>query len=104
LSNARTVRETQTEKSLEDAVHETLPRGPGGDLGTLLVDVVPVEFTTASVNVHLSGAEPSLTLPEVSGNPESSNDEDGEVCLEEVFGSTKRLADRRDSSVELMLF
>jgi hypothetical protein len=64
---------------LEDAVEETLPRGPGGDLGTLRVDEVPVEFTTASVNVHLSSAEPSLTLPEVSGNPKGSNDEDSEV-------------------------
>jgi hypothetical protein len=73
-------------------VEETLPRGPSSNLGALPVDQIPVELTTASVNIHLSGAEPSLTLPEVTGNPKSGNDEDGEISLEEVARRTSLLA------------
>ena len=86
-------------------MEETLPRGPGGNLGTLPVDKVPVKLTATSVNIHLSGTEPSFTLPEVTGNPEGGNDEDGEVGLEEILGGTDLLASReingRDGSVEL---
>jgi len=86
-------------------VEETLPRGPGGNLGTLPVDKVPVKLTATSVNIHLSGTEPSFTLPEVTGNPEGGNDEDGEVGLEEILGGTDLLASREidggDGRVEL---
>lgn len=73
-------------------MHETPPCGPSGNHGALLVDVVPVKLTAASVDVHLSGAEPSLALPEVASEPEGANNKDGEVGLEEVGGSTSLLA------------
>lgn len=95
-----------TRNCLEDAVEETLPRGPSGNLGTLPVDQVPVKLTTASVDIHLRSAEPTLTLPEVTGNPEGGNDKDGKVGLEKVARGTSLLAgweaERRDSSVELV--
>lgn len=77
---------------LKDASGKTLPGGPGLHLLALLVDEVPVELTAAGINVHLSGPEPSLTLPEVSSNPESTDDEEGEVGHEEVFSGTNLLA------------
>lgn len=87
-------------------MHETLPRGPSGNLGTLPVDQVPVKLTTASVDIHLSSAEPTLTLPEVTGNPEGADDKDGKVSLEKVARGTSLLTGRqvegRDSSVELV--
>lgn len=87
-------------------MEETLPRGPTGNLGTLLVDQVPVKLTTASVDIHLSSAEPTLTLPEVTGNPEGADDKDGKVSLEKFARGTSLLTGRqvegRDSSVELV--
>lgn len=86
---------------LENAGGETLPRRPSLHLLTLAVDQVPVELTTAGINIHLSGPEPSLALPEVSTNPEGGDDEGRKVRLEELRGSTGLGADGRDSSVEL---
>jgi hypothetical protein len=86
---------------LEDAVESTLPRGPRLDLLALPVNGVPVEFTTAGVNVHLRGAKPSLALPEVAADPEERDDEEGEVVLEEGLGGTNAHTNRRDGSVEL---
>lgn len=77
---------------LEDAGKETLPCGPGLHLLTLGIDEIPVKLTTASVDVHLGGSQPALALPEVTGNPEGSDDEDGKVSLEEIRGSTDVLA------------
>lgn len=94
-----------TRTCLEDAVHETLPCGPRGNFGTLPVDQVPVELTATSVDIHLSGAKPSLALPEVTSDPEDGNNENGEVRLKKVFGSSSLLAlwktEGRDGSVEL---
>jgi hypothetical protein len=88
---------------LENAVNQAPPRGPGLDLLALAVDEVPVEFTTTSVDIHLCGAEPSLTLPEVTADPEGSDDKGGEVSLEEVRCGTgiSDSADGRNGSVEL---
>jgi hypothetical protein len=61
---------------LKDAGHEALPRRPGLHLLALLVDEVPVKLTATSVDIHLCGSEPTLLLPEVTGDPESTNDED----------------------------
>jgi hypothetical protein len=86
-------------------VEETLPRRPGLDLLALAVDEIPVELTTTSVDIHLCGSEPALALPEVTGDPESTDNESSKVGLEEVRGGTGLLAlwevKRRDSSVEL---
>jgi hypothetical protein len=73
-------------------VEETLPCRPGLDLLALAVDQVPVELTTTSVNVHLCGSEPALALPEVTGDPESTDNKGSEVGLEEIRGGTGLLA------------
>lgn len=90
---------------LEEVVESALPCGPSLHLLALGVDEVPVELTAASINVHLSSAEPALLLPEITGEPESGNDEGSKVGREEVRGGTNLLAiletDGRDSSVEL---
>lgn len=84
-------------------MHEALPRRPGLDLLTLAVDEVPVEFTTAGVDIHLCGAKPSLLLPEIASNPEGSDDERGEVGLEEIGCGSSFAGDTDggDGSVEL---
>jgi hypothetical protein len=84
-------------------VEGTLPHRPGRNLRTLAVDEVPVKLTTASVNIHLGGPEPSSALPEVTDDPESGDDEEGEVGLEELRSSTGVAdgTDGRDSGVEL---
>jgi hypothetical protein len=84
-------------------VSETLPRRPGLDLLALAIDEVPVELTAASIDIHLGSPEPPGTLPEVSANPESGNDKESKIGLEEIFGGTNVLADRRDGSVELLV-
>lgn len=89
-------------RHLEDAGEETLPRGPLLHLLALAVDEVPVEFATAGVNIHLGSPEPSSALPEVTTDPESNNDEQSEVGLEEVLGCADALADGRDSGVKLV--
>lgn len=86
---------------LEDTGSKTLPRGPGLHLLALTVDEIPVQLTTAGIDIHLSGPEPSGALPEVSSNPEDRDNKESEVRLEEVLGGTKVLADGRNSSVEL---
>lgn len=92
-------------RCLENAVEETLPCGPSGNLSTLPVDEIPVKLTATTVDIHLSGAKPSLALPEVTSNPEGGNNENGKVSLEEIRSSSGLLAfwevERRDSSVEL---
>ena len=86
---------------LEDTGDETLPRRPSLHLLALAVDKIPVELTTAGIDIHLRSPEPSSALPEVSGNPEGSNDKESEVSLEEVLGGTDTLADGGNSSVKL---
>lgn len=73
---------------LKDTGSQALPRGPRLHLLALPVDKIPVQLTTAGINVHLSGPEPTLALPEVSRNPKGRDDERGEVGLEELRGST----------------
>jgi hypothetical protein len=92
----------KTWQCLEQAVESALPGGPAPDLLAFLVDKVPVEFTATSVDVHLSGSEPALALPEVADSPEGSDDEEGKVGREEVGSGTDTLSKRRDGSVELV--
>ena len=87
--------------SLEDAGTEALPGWPGLHLLALAVNQVPVKLTAARIDVHLGGSEPSLALPEISGDPESSDDEDGQVGLEEVVGGSEPGTNGGDGSVEL---
>lgn len=93
---------TNMKTRLEDLVESAPPCGPGSHLLALFVDVVPVKLTAPSVNINVFGSEPGLTLPEVTAKPEEQDDGEGEIRLEEAFGSSDALADRRDCSVELI--
>lgn len=102
LYNANTHRHTSDRaECLEDTGTKTLPRRPGLHLLAFAVDEVPVKLTAASVNIHLGGPEPASALPEVSGDPESNDDEESKVGAEEVLSGTNPLANGRDGSVEL---
>lgn len=81
---------------------ETLPRRPSLHLLALAVDEVPVELTTAGVDVHLGSPEPSGALPEIAGSPEQRNYEQRKVGGEEIFSSSDTFANRRDSCVKLL--
>jgi hypothetical protein len=89
------------ERCLENAVQQALPSGPSGHLSSLPVDEVPIELTATSVDIHLGGTKPSFTLPEVPGNPERGDNEDGKIRREEVRSRTKPYANRRHGGVEL---
>jgi hypothetical protein len=88
-------------------VKSALPRGPGLDFLALAVDEIPVQLTTAGINIHLGNCEPSLALPEVTCDPESTNDEEGKVSLEKILGCASLLAGfktkRRNGSVKLVM-
>jgi hypothetical protein len=87
---------------LENAGNKTLPGGPGLHLLALSVDEIPVKLATAGIDVHLSSPEPTLTLPEVTGDPEGTDDKESEVGLEEILSGTDALSDGRNGSVELL--
>ena len=53
----------------------------------VLVDLIPVQFSPAGINVHLLDGKPSLTLPCVAACPEEKHDGHSQVLLEEGFGS-----------------
>lgn len=88
---------------LHDLVQEATPCGPRGNLGTVGVDGVPVELTTAGVDIHLVGSEPTGALPGEADDPEDNDAEQGKLTLEEALdGVQARLADRSSNgSVEL---
>lgn len=73
---------------LEDEMVEPLPRRVASNLGSGGVDRIPVNWSASSVNIHLGGSEPSLTLPEVTADPEAQDDWEGKVGLEEATGIT----------------
>lgn len=89
--------------SLHDLVESTLPGRPRGHLGTVRVDGIPVKLTSASVDIHLVGAEPTSALPEEPNDPEENNDGESEVLLEETIRRVQTRLARRggDGVIEL---
>ena len=72
--------------SLEKLVQNALPGWRRSDLGTEGIDVVPVKLTSASINVNLAHLLPTSAFPEVPNNPESNNDGEAKIRLEETLG------------------
>jgi hypothetical protein len=58
-------------------VHDPLPGRAVGESLALGVDQIPVELTTAAVDVDLVHAQPALSLPEVADSPEQEHDGKG---------------------------
>ena len=65
------------------------------------IDLIPVELTTAGVDVHLVCSEPTGALPEVADDPEEDDDGEGEVGLEEALGVTEGAVGVGERGVEL---
>jgi hypothetical protein len=83
-------------------VQPALPRGPSSHLGTEGADLVPVQISAATVDIHVRSPEPSSPLPEKTNGPEEENAGECEVGLEPVLNSTKALAKRRHRNIELV--
>ena len=86
---------------LENTGGKSLPCRPGLHLLALAVNEIPIELTTAGIDVHLCGPEPTSALPEVTADPEKKDDEEGKVRTKEIFSGTDALANGRNSSIEL---
>jgi hypothetical protein len=87
--------------NLHDLVERTSPSRPGGNLGAVGVDGLPVELTTTTVDIHLVGAEPAGALPGETNDPEEDDNEEGEVAGEETLGVVQFRARGGDGVVEL---
>ena len=87
--------------NLEHASDKTPPSWHGSLFRALLVDVIPVEFSPAAVDVHFGDAKPSAALPQVTGNPENDDDEKRQVFIEKSLSGADALADGGNGSVEL---
>jgi hypothetical protein len=84
--------------TLHDLVEDTAPRGVGRDLGAVGVDGIPVELTTAGVDIHLVGAEPTGALPGETNDPEDDDAEQGKLALEEALDSVETGLANRSSN------
>jgi len=82
-------------------VEPALPGGHGSQLGTVGVDLVPVDLTAAGVDIDLLCAEPTGALPEEAANPEYDDDGKSQVGLEEAFGIVIAATNGAYSDVEL---
>ena len=93
---------TSSRLRLHNLVEESPPPGPAGDLGAIGTDGIPVELTAVAVDVHLAGAEPALTFPQVTDGPEEQDDGSGEEGHEETLSIVDAvLAGREERCVEL---
>lgn len=70
---------------LPDEVDEFSPPRPAGIQATALVNVFPVDGTTASIEIDLVKSEETLALPDVADDPEDENDGHSEHDIEEAF-------------------
>ncbi len=55
---------------------DALPQWRGRHLGTIGVDLIPIQLTPAAVNVNLTQLQPTSALPQVTNRPEKKDDRD----------------------------
>ena len=65
------------------------------------MDILPIDFTTASVKIDLVDSEETTTLPDVANDPEDEDDRDSEHLVEEALDIGEAAAGRADGSEEL---
>jgi hypothetical protein len=53
------------------------------------MDLIPVEISATSVNVHLGCPKPTCTLPKVTDNPEREDNRKSQIGLEETLCGAK---------------
>lgn len=75
-------------RTLEGMSQGTPPSRHSSNLSSVRVDEVPVKLPPASVEINLRGLKPTLTLPNVSADPEETDAEESEVSIEELFGGS----------------
>lgn len=89
--------------TLEGVMKESSPSWPRGNLGSVGVDFIPVQLSTASIDIHLLSPKPASSLPQVADHPEEQDNREGKVRLEEALNSAHARFTRRsnDGGVEL---
>lgn len=80
---------------------EAFPSRHRGKLLAPSVDLIPVVFTATRIHVHISSANPALSLPRQTGKPERENNGKCKVGIEKALGIANSLSNRRNSYVEL---
>ena len=88
-------------KRSDDDVQGSTPLGHGSNPRAFGHDRIPVNFTTAAVDVDLGQLQPSSLFPEVSTDPEENDDKKGKIRLEEALGIVDASPERPDGSVKL---
>lgn len=89
--------------TLEQLVQHPPPSGVRCNLGTIGVDALPVELTSADVDINLVSAEPASTLPGEANEPEHDDDGESETRREETLGSVEAGLANRSSDGRINL-
>jgi hypothetical protein len=77
---------------------------PSRHLSKLLavsVDFIPVVLTATSINIHISGAYPALSLPCEASSPEHQNNGKRQIGVEKALSVADPRSNWRNSHVEL---
>lgn len=73
--------------SLEKLIRNSSPSGPRSTLRLESLKRLIIEFTTTGIDIDFRNFSPTFALPDPSDGVEENDDEEGEVGLEEGFGS-----------------
>lgn len=85
----------------DDDVQGSTPLGHGSNPRAFGHDTIPVNFTTAAVDIDLGKLQPASLFPEVAADPEENDDKKGKIRLEEALGIVEASPERPDGSVKL---
>lgn len=72
---------------LEELASNLPPLGPAGVASPLLVEKLPINLATTRVDIDFGKFLPGRPLPDPASNVECKDHEEGEVRLEEAFGT-----------------
>lgn len=75
------------EPHLKELVEILSPLWQRSLMRAILVDLVPVVFTTSGINIDLVKPKETLSLPEIADSPEEEDNREGKIGLEELLGS-----------------
>lgn len=87
LSPSSIAKEKTTNLFLKKLIRNSSPSGPRGTLRLESLESLIIEFTTTGIDIDFRNFSPTFALPEPSDGVEENDDEEGEVGLEEGFGS-----------------
>lgn len=95
-------RTDESETCLTEDIKDLLRRSSISQLLSMFLNIL-LGVPASSTSVKVNGADclESLSLPEVSAEPEEQDDWEGEVCLKETFGGVNTSSEGPDGNVEL---